>query len=113
MGPYGRLPSQKIWTALSDSGISYERFLVELMKYYRKDAKEIVYVEEGDSFYPTLLRLDPLIGTPCMQVCDSNILDRVDDVSAPLLFLQTEDQLSISPSRKLETEYVSSRKLEA
>lgn len=107
------LPSQKIWTALSNSGISYELFLVELMKYYRKDAKEIVSVEEEDSFYPTLLKLDPLIGTPCMQVCDSNILYRVGDVSAPLVFSLTEDELIMSPSRKLEIEYVTSRRMEA
>lgn len=107
------LPSQKIWTALSNSGISHECFLVELLKYYRKNAKEIVCIEEGERFYPTLLKLDPLIGTPCMEVCDSNILDRAGDVSAPLVLSQTEDELIMSPSRKLEIEYVTGRRLEA
>ena len=105
--------SQKMWTAIPNGGVSYNKFLLDLMKYHRKGDKGIVYIEEGDSFYPTFLRLDPLIGTPCMQVCDSNILDQVGDDSAPLLFSHTEDELIMSPSRKLETEYVTSRRLEA
>lgn len=107
------LHSHKIWTALSNSGILYESFLLELMKYHQKVTKEIVCVEEGDSFHLTLLRTDPLIGTPCMQFCDSNIFDQVGDVSSPLLFSQTEDELIMSPSRKREVEYVTSRRLEA